>query len=73
METSKESVTQTWIFIIILALSFLLYSLFCYKVIGDAGQPTWDYRPVQDVPGESPYSMYQLLPHPQHVRGEKGE
>jgi len=73
MKNSEESVIQTWIFIIILALSFLLYSLFCYRVIGDVGQPAWEYRPIRDVPGESPYSMYKLQPYPQHVRGEKGE
>jgi hypothetical protein len=25
------------------------------------------------VPGQSPYAVYQLLPHQQHVRGDKGE
>jgi hypothetical protein len=37
------------------------------------GQPTWDYRPILDVPAESPYAVYQRLPYPQHVRGAKGE
>jgi hypothetical protein len=44
-----------------------------YFVIGDLGQPDWDYRPVKDVPGESVYSYYPSVPYPQHVRGEKGE
>ena len=72
-QTSKESVFATWIFIIVLVLYFLLYSLFTYKFVGDMGQPTWDYRPVADVPGESPYAMYESLPNPQHVRGAEGE
>ena len=39
----------------------------------DMGQPTWAYRPVNDLPAASAYARYQLLPHPQHVRGDKGE
>jgi hypothetical protein len=69
----KESVFATWIFILVVVLYFLLYSLFTYTVVGDAGQPDWDYRPVKDVPGESPYAMYEKLPYPQHVRGAEGE
>lgn len=51
----------------------LFKGFFAFLVISDMGQPTWAYRPVQDVPAQSPYATYQLLPHPQHVRGEKGE
>jgi len=72
-KTPKESVFATWVFVIVLVLYFLIYSLFTYKFVGDAGQPTWDYRPVADVPGESPYAMYEKLPYPQHVRGDEGE
>lgn len=69
----KESVLATWVFVIILVLYFLFFSLFAYKVVGDRGQPGWDYRPIKDVPGESPYAVYKPGPYPQHVRGEKGE
>jgi len=41
--------------------------------VGDRGQPTWDYRPVPDIPGESPYAVYDVMPFPQHVRGAAGE
>ena len=34
---------------------------------------TLHYRPVEDVPGESPYALYRVLPYPQHVKGPKGE
>ncbi len=47
--------------------------LFSFFVVSDMGQPTWSYRAVKDVPAESPYAVYQLLPYHQHVRGEKGE
>ena len=43
-----------------------------YTVIGDLGQPDWDYRPIPDVYGESPYAMYPPVPYPQHVRGPQG-
>jgi hypothetical protein len=33
----------------------------------------WDYPIVKDVPAESPFANYKLLPDPQHVRGARGE
>jgi hypothetical protein len=71
--TSKESVLATWIFIIILTVYFLIYSLSAFFLIGDRGEPPWTYGIVEDVPGESPAAIYELLPHPQHIRGQKGE
>ena len=70
---SKEYEVKTWITILFCVLIVLVQGMFAFYVVGDKGQPTWDYRPVKDVPGESPYAIYQLLPYPQHVRGEKGE
>jgi hypothetical protein len=55
-------------------LSIILFKgFFAFLVVSDMGQPTWDYRPVKDVPAQSAYATYQLLPNPQHVRGQKGE
>jgi hypothetical protein len=68
----QSSSVVTWITIIALVLLVLLKGAFAYLLIGDRGQPGWDYRPVPDVPGESPYAIYQPLPYPQHVRGERG-
>jgi hypothetical protein len=73
MKASDESVVATWVFIFILALLFASLSLLAYKVIGDAGQPSWSYGVVRDVPGESPYSVYRNAPYPQHVKGAGGE
>lgn len=69
----KESVLYTWLVIWLLVLVILLQGQFAFKMVGDPGQPTWDYRAVKDVPGQSPYAIYQLLPAPQHVRGKNGE
>ncbi len=73
MTERKESVFATWVVIVLLALYFLAYSLFTYISVGDKGQPIWDFGAVKDVPAESPYAIYEKVPYPQHVRGEKGE
>ena len=55
-------------------LAFILgKGFFAFYVVSDLGMPTWDYRPIPDVPAESPYATYRLLPYPQHVRGANGE
>jgi hypothetical protein len=69
----EGSVLYTWLVVWLLFLLILLQGQFAFKVVGDLGQPNWDYRPVKDVPGESPYAIYKPLPHPQHVRGMKGK
>ncbi len=72
--TDHENGTlKSWIIICLLVLFVAFKGGLAFYVIGDLGQPDWDYRPVKDIPAESPYATYQLLPHPQHVRGEKGE
>jgi hypothetical protein len=73
MKASNESVGAAWVFIFILALLFAIQSFLAYKVIGDAGQPSWSYGAVRDVPGESPHAIYPTVPYPQHVKGAKGE
>jgi hypothetical protein len=68
-----NSQTRTWIWLAILVGIILFKGFFAFFVVTDLGQPTWDYRTVKDVPAQSPYAMYHLLPHQQHVRGDKGE
>ena len=69
----KESSLITWLIIALLLAWILGKGFFSFFVVGDMGQPTWNYRPIKDVPGESPYAIYKVLPHPQHVKGAKGE
>ena len=69
----KENSRTGWLIILGLFFMILAQGFFAFFVVGDRGQPTWDYRPVQDVPGASPYAIHDELPYPQHVRGEKGE
>ncbi len=68
-----ESSFKTWIMIVLMMFIILLQGFFSFFVVGDLGQPGWDFRSVKDVPGQSPYAVYPLLPHPQHVRGARGE
>ncbi len=71
--SSHTSASLTWAVITSLVVGILAFGLLAFWLIGDQGQPTWDYRPIKDVPGESPYAIYEMLPHPQHVKGQKGE
>ncbi|MDX9788291.1 MAG: hypothetical protein RBT11_16045 [Desulfobacterales bacterium] len=71
--SEKKSGFPDWIIILLLFLIILSQGAFSFFVVGDQGQPEWDYRPVPDVPGESPYAIYEPLPYSQHIRGEKGE
>lgn len=71
--TAKESTRVTWVVIVLLLAWILAKGVFSFFAVGDLGQPTWNYRPVKDVPGESPYAVYRLVPNPQHVKGADGE
>jgi len=69
----KGSVLYTWLVIWLFVLVILLQGQFAFKVVGDRGQPSWDYQAIEDVPGQSIYAIYPLLPNPQHVKGRNGE
>ncbi len=64
---------RTWVWLAIMLGIILFKGFFAFFVVSDRGQPTWDYRAVKDVPAQSAYSKYQLLPNQQHVRGQQGE
>jgi hypothetical protein len=63
----------TWAIVAVLLTFILAKGFFSFFIVSDRGQPTWDYRPVADIPGSSPYAVYAPLPYPQHVRGRQGE
>lgn len=72
-QSEKKNGFPDWVIVLFLLIIVLGQGFFSFLVVGDRGQPGWEYRPVPDVPGESPYAIYAPLPYPQHVRGEKGE
>lgn len=70
------SALKTWGLVLVMVGIVAFQGWFAYTVIGDLGQPDWDYRPIADVPGESPYAIYKPynpLPCPQHVRAGQCE
>jgi hypothetical protein len=75
METTHPvaSERRTWLWIAFLVALILSKGFFAFFVVSDLGQPTWSYRPVQDLPASSPYGVYPPQPYSQHVRGVKGE
>lgn len=73
MTPEHKAKIPDWLIIFLLLALILGKGFFSYYVVGDMGQPTWDYRPVPDVPGESPYAIYEELPYPQHIKGSRGE
>ena len=63
-----------WLILFMVAI-VIFKGWLAYTVIGNRGQPNWDYRPIKDVPGESAYAIsdpYHPLPYPQHVLDEQG-
>ncbi len=72
----NSSAFKTWSVVLLLVGWVLFKGWLAYNVIGDHGQPDWDYRPIKDVPGESAYANfapYHLLPYGQHVLGLQGQ
>lgn len=78
----ETGLKKTWAIIGGIAITFLLWGLLIFFVIGDKGPLDWDFSVVPDVPGESAYStMNPERPHglapgieanpvePQHVMG----
>ena len=68
----SPSLIKSWLLVAVLVAIVVFQGWLAYTVIGDLGMPDWDYRPVPDVYGESPYAMYPPVPYPQHVRGLQG-
>lgn len=74
-QIQQTSAFRSWLLILALVAIVVFQGWFAYSLIGDLGQPDWDYRPIPDVPGQSAYAIsepYHALPYPQHVRGKQG-
>ena len=72
----EPSALRTWSFILLLVGWVLFKGWLAYNVIGDHGKPDWDYRPIRDVPAESPYATfdpYHPMPYGQHVARPQGQ
>jgi hypothetical protein len=72
----NSSALRTWLFVLLMVGWVAFKGWLAFTVVGDQGQPDWDYRPIKDVPGESLYTLsdpYHPLPYPQHVLGRQGD
>lgn len=72
----QTSAVKTWLLILMMVGIVAFKGWLAYSVIGDLGQPDWDYRPIKDVPGESAFASnapYHALPYAQHVLRRHGE
>ena len=72
----EASAAKTYFLILVMVGWVVFKGWLAFTVIGDLGQPDWDYRPIQDVPGQSAYASsnpYHALPYAQHVRGKLGQ
>jgi hypothetical protein len=52
----KKSRFKSWLVPLCIAVVFLLWGLFIFFMVGDKGNPPWDFGTVEDIPGQSPYS-----------------
>jgi len=74
-QIQQTSAFRSWLLVVLLVAIVAFQGWLAFSLIGDLGQPDWDYRPIPDVPGESPYAIsepYHPLPYPQHIRGKQG-
>ena len=72
--------STSWLKTVFLVAACLAIVIFqgwlAHTVIGDLGQPDWDYRPIPDTPGESIYTLtdpFHALPYPQHILDRQGK
>ncbi len=75
-EEHEGSALFSWLIIGSISIGIMVWAFVMFMVVGDKGPPAWDYRVVEDVPGESPYSTATPkqfpgpVPHPQAGGGE---
>ena len=56
VEQKENPTIKDWLVPIVIAVLFLLWGLLIFFMVGNKGQPPWDFGVVDDIPGQSPYS-----------------
>jgi hypothetical protein len=56
MENTLKKRSRGFLLGVMIALLFFIWSLFVFFMVGNKGQPSWDFGVIKDIPGESPYS-----------------
>ncbi len=57
VEEKDHSTAKSWIIVLAISFFFFLWGLFIYFAVGDNWPPPWSYGIVEDVPGQSVYSV----------------
>ncbi len=55
-EQEEKSTIRDWLIPIAIAVLFFLWGLLIFFMVGNKGQPSWNFGVVEDIPGQSPYS-----------------
>jgi hypothetical protein len=53
----ESSTAMSWVIVVGIALSFFLWGIFVFFVVGVSWPPPWRYGTVADVPGQSVYGV----------------
>jgi hypothetical protein len=56
VEQKENPTIKDWLVPIAIAVLFLVWGLLIFFMVGNKGQPPWDFGVVEDIPGQSPYS-----------------
>ena len=56
VEQKENPTIKDWLVPIAIAVLFLIWGLLIFFMVGNKGQPPWDFGVVEDIPGQSPYS-----------------
>jgi hypothetical protein len=56
IEQKENPTIKDWLVPIAIAVLFLIWGLLIFFMVGNKGQPPWDFGVVEDIPGQSPYS-----------------
>lgn len=72
MAFSRKQI-RSWMIIALLVFIIAVQGLMTFFIVDNPEVTAWDFRPVPDVPGQSPYAIYEKLPYGQHIKGAKGE
>lgn len=64
---------MSWSIVLALALAFLLWGLFIFYTVGVSWPPPWRYGTIDDVPGQSIYSVRGAEKQAGTAPSEEGE
>ena len=56
IDQEEKSRIKDWLVPVAIAVLFLFWGLLIFFMVGNKGQPPWDFGVVEDIPGQSPYS-----------------